>query len=366
MENYTVIIPLMRLERLTLNNFRSYKKKVFHFGDKTVILAPNGKGKTNILEAIYLLASGESERASEVGEMIHFGEDLSSVSGVVEHNDQRVEVSMVMTRGVYMGKRTPKRRYLVDGVSRNKTGFVGKLIVQLFRPEDMRLIEGSPSRRRGYLDEALSMANPDYGRALTVYEASLKRRNRLLDAIRDGLARREQLAYWDQSIIKNGNIVSDYRRQYLQFLSGVVTSFGSYSFVYDASSISESRLAQYAEAEVAIGYTLVGPHKDDFKIISNHKFSNSQIGENRDLMKYGSRGEQRLAVLFLKIGAMQYTEGKLGVKAVLLLDDIFSELDQVHREEVVKMMDARQTIVTTSEEEIVAIMSEADIIRLNE
>lgn len=344
----------MRLERITLSNFRSYTKQVFHFGQTTVIVAPNGAGKTNVLEAINLLATGISERAGETSEMIQFNSEIASVSGVVEHNDERNELSVVLTKGVYMGKTTPKRRYLVDGVARTRAALVGKLSAVMFRPEDMRLIEGSPSRRRGYLDEALVMAHPEYARALSVYEASLKRRNRLLDAIRDGVAKREQLSYWDQSIIKNGNILTDYRRGFFDYLSSVKTSFGEYGFEYDASTISPTRLAQYSEAEVAVGYTLVGPHKDDFIIKS----------EGRDLMKYGSRGEQRLAVLFLKLGSMQYGEEILGVKAILLLDDIFSELDEEHRQEVVKMTLGRQTIVTTSEEQIISMIPKADVVRL--
>jgi len=347
----------MRLERLTLNNFRSYKKKVFHFGDTSIIVAPNGAGKTNILEAIYLLSTGTSERASLTEEMITFDKDIGSVVGVVEHNEERNELSVVLTRGVYMGKRTQKRRYLVDGVARTRAGIVGKLISVLFRPEDMRLIEGSPSRRRGYLDDTLAMTHSEYARALSVYEASLKRRNRLLDAIRDGLARREQLSYWDQSIVKNGNILTDYRREFLDYLTQVKTSFGEYGLNYDASTISPTRLAQYSDAEVAVGYTLVGPHKDDFVIKS----------EGRDLMKYGSRGEQRLAVLFLKIGAMQYSEAKLGTKSILLLDDIFSELDEVHRVEIMQMMKGRQTIVTTAEEDAAVLFGErGKVLRLDE
>lgn len=344
----------MRLERLTLENFRSYTKQVFHFGQTTVIVAPNGAGKTNVLEAINLLATGISERAGETSEMIQFDSEIASVSGVMEHNDERNELSVVLTNGVYMGKTTPKRRYLVDGVARTRAALVGKLAAVMFRPEDMRLIEGSPSRRRRYLDEALVMAHPEYARALPLYEASLKRRNRLLDAIRDGVAKREQLSYWDQSIIKNGNILTDYRRDLLNYLSGLKTSFGTYSLEYDASTVSPARLAQYSEAEVAVGYTLVGPHKDDFVIKS----------KGRDLMKYGSRGEQRLAVLFLKLGNLQYIEEKLKIKPILLLDDIFSELDQEHREEVMKMTVGRQTLITSAEEGVIPMMTGADIIRL--
>lgn len=346
----------MRIERLTLINFRSYKKQVFHFGTTNVIVAPNGAGKSNILEAIYLLATGMSERAGLTEEMINFNQEIATVSGVVEHNEERSEVAIVLTKGSYMGKSTPKRKYLVDGVSRTRAALIGKLSCVLFKPEDMRLIEGSPSRRRKHLDEILSLAHPEYARALSVYEASLRRRNRLLDSIREGVAKREQLSYWDQSIIKNGNILTDFRRQYLDFLSQLKTSFGSYKLVYDASTISPSRLLQYESAEVAVGYTLVGPHKDDFSIES----------EGRDLMKFGSRGEQRLAVLFLKLGNLEYLESILKIKPVLLLDDIFSELDQTHRQEVIKMMEGRQTIVTSAEQETLEMMATAQVIKLSE
>lgn len=345
----------MRLERITLENFRSYKKRVFKLGELTVVVAPNGVGKTNLLEAIYLLSTGESERAGEVGEMIGWESEIASVTGVVVNKEEYGEQAIVLTRGSYMGKVTPKRRYLVDGVARTKAKFVGRLPATMFAPEDMRLIEGSPPRRRRLMDDTLSQAHPEYSRALLVYEASLRRRNKLLDMIREGTARREQLAYWDQSIIKNGNIVTDYRRDFLDQLSGVETSFGEFRLVYNASTVSTARLAQYAEAEVAVGYTLVGPHKDDFRI----------MGENdKDLMTYGSRGEQRLGVLFIKLAAMEYIERKLGVKSLLLLDDIFSELDQMHRQEVVKMTSGRQTIVTSAEDEILALLSKAEIIRL--
>ena len=353
------IIRIMKLERLTLTNFRSYKKQVFHFGEHTVIVAANGAGKTNVLEAIYLLATGVSERAGEITEMIRFDEVLASVAGILELKDERSELSVVLTRGMYMGKRTPKRRYLVDGVPRTRATFSGKLPAIMFRPEDMRLVEGSPSRRRSFLDSTLSMVHSDYSRALSVYEASLRRRNRLLDAIRDGLARREQLSYWDQSIIKNGNILTDYRRAFLEYLTQVETSFGSYQLEYDASTISPARLAQYAEAEVAVGYTLVGPHKDDFSVSGKN---GTKVWKN--LMVYGSRGEQRLAVLFLKLGTLKYIEEKMQVKPILLLDDIFSELDEIHRGEVVAMTQGRQTIITTAEEDVLSLLGKAEVVRL--
>ena len=354
----------MRLERLILKNFRSYKQATHHFGQVTLLIAPNGSGKTNLLEAIYLIATGISDRAGKIEEMISWDGELGSVSGIVEDKAERSDLSVVLTRGVYMGKRTPKRRYLVDGVGRARATFVGHLPATLFRPEDMRLLEGSPSRRRGYLDLSIGMAHPEYLRALSVYEATLKRRNRLLDQIRDGISKRVELAYWDQSLIKNGEILSNYRRDYIEHLNDhVKVPFGEYRVEYKSSAISPARLLQYADAEVAVGYTLVGPHKDDFDIfeIENSK----KDAMNKDLMTYGSRGEQRLGVLFLKIGGMEYLEEKRGVKSLLLLDDIFSELDNEHRVEVARLMEGRQVILTSAEDETTSYFGDtASIIRL--
>ena len=348
----------MRLERLELDNFRSYKKKTFHFGDLTVLLGPNAVGKTNVLEAIHLLSSGNSFRAGVTEEMIHFGAELAHVTGIVASNgDELISVGVVLTPGVYLGKRISKRRYLVDGAPRTRARFVGRLVSVLFRPEDLRLVEGSPSRRRSFLDEVLEQGSVNYARALTSYEGALRRRNKILDLIREGTARREQLAFWDATLIKNGNILTDQRRDLLQYLSSIEVEFGNYKLEYDASTISEARLKQYEEEEVAAGYTLVGPHKDDFVIFSKN-------GDERDLMKYGSRGEQRLAVLFMKLGILQYLEEKLSVKPILLLDDIFSELDEKHRKEVLKMTEGRQTIITTAEEEVLGMVKGAEVVRI--
>jgi len=322
--------------------------------------------------------------------MVRWESELAQVTGIILNDERRIEnseeeeeymsLAVVLTRGKYLGKRIQMRRYLVDGAARIRSNFVGRLGVVMFRPEDLRLVEGSPSRRRQFLDDSLSQTSSIYAKALTAYEGALRRRNRILDAIREGRANRTQLAFWDATLIKNGNILTDERREFCEYLSGVTTAFGQYQVDYNSSTVSTARLKQYENEEVAAGYTLVGPHKDDFRIMSIPMQSGSSYStrnerddsvdlkgvstESKDLHKYGSRGEQRLAVLFLKLAAMAYLEEKRKVKPILLLDDIFSELDQKHREEVLKMMEGRQTIMTTAEEEVLGIVAKADIIRL--
>lgn len=341
----------MYLERLTLTNFRNYSKQVFRFSPTSLVSAPNGSGKSNLLEAINLLATGGSERAGKIEEMIKWGSEIGSVAGIVRNIDNSyTELTVVLTRGIVAGKRAPKRRYLVDGVPRLRSAFVGKLVTMLFTPEDMRLIEGSRDRRRKYLDQVLCLAHPDYSRALSTYEATLTRRNRLLDQIREGSSKRTELTYWDASLVKNGTIISNYRRDYLIYLTEKVkVPYGEYGIEYVSSAISPTRLLQYLEAEIAVGYTLVGPHKDDFVIFESDKRA---IEGKIDLMTYGSRGEQRLGVLFLKLGAISYLESVLEVKPLILLDDIFSELDEGHRTEVLSLQNKHQMIISTAEENL--------------
>lgn len=339
----------MYLERVVLTNFRNYSKKTITFAPATLLSAPNGSGKSNLIEAIQLLSTGISERAGKLEEMIKWGCEVGSVVGVIRNSDESyTELTVVLTRGMVAGKKTPKRLYLIDGVARMRSGFVGHLVTMHFAPEDMRLIEGSRERRRKYMDYVLSVAHPDYVRALSTYEATLMRRNRLLDQIREGRAKRTELAYWDASLVKNGTILTNYRRDYLTYLSEMVSvPYGEYKVEYLGSVTSPSRLAQHLEAEIAVGYTLVGPHKDDFVISTQYTVHSTQ--EYVDLMTYGSRGEQRLGVLFLKIGAKSYLESVLKVKPLILLDDIFSELDEGHRTEILELQKQHQIVITTAE-----------------
>ena len=349
----------MKLKKLELVSFRNHLKRELRLRELNVIMGENARGKTNILEAIYLLATGNSFRAGKIEEMINWQQDLARVEGYIEDDEGNdVVLGVTLTRGVLMGKRTPKRKYFVDRVSRQKRKFVGNLMAVVFRPEDLRLIEGSPGRRRKFLDEVLGMVSWEYARALTLYEGALRRRNKILDLIRDGRARREELMFWDMTLIKNGNILTEMRREFLEFLSGLEVSFGKYEVEYDFSAISDSRLKQYEREEVLAGYTLVGPHKDDFVVrfqVSGFRF------QSKDLHVYGSRGEQRLAVLFLKYGSLKYVEHKLGKVPMFLLDDIFSELDEKHRLMVLEMMEGRQTVITSADRYILDDLREREV-----
>lgn len=347
------------LTGIKLNGFRSYKSAEFQFSDGiNLVVGKNAIGKTNLLEAVYLLGVGDSFRAKRTEEMVNFGEEVGRVSGSVQlSKEDSSTVDILVNNGVVMGRVVNKRKYLIDGVSKRRQDILGILPIVLFRPEDVELVSGSPDARRKFLDRLLIQVDKAYENSLTTYEQALRRRNKLLSAIREGSANRYSLTFWDGLLIKHGQVIQEKRRtivDYINSLFGKSELFRSLKVVYDMSAVSEARLLQYKDAEVAVGYTLVGPHKDDFLVKSG----------TRDLGTYGSRGEQRMAVLALKMGEIFFMEENGGKKVLLLLDDIFSELDDIHKQEVLRVMTGRQVIVTTADDGDEQMFAEAKIIKL--
>ena len=313
-----------------------------------MVVGPNGAGKTNLVEAVFLLATGRSFRAAKEEQMIRNGSELARVKAVVERRGGREELEVVLTRGEVGGERVARKRYLVDGVGKRRREFLGRLMAVVFRPEDMELVLGSPAVRREWLDGVLEQVDWEYRECSAAYKKGLRMRNRLLDEIREGRAQRSQLFYWDKLLIKNGQVIERKREEFLEFVNRVLAEGLGAEFAvvleYDRSGISEQRLARYAAAELAAGATLVGPHRDE--VVIKRK-------GGRRLAWFGSRGEQRLAVLGLKLAELRFLEEKKGEKPVLLLDDVFSELDEESRQLVWRAMRGLQSLVTTADEELV-------------
>lgn len=348
----------MLIKNISLQNFRSFKEKKIGFDElTTIIVGPNASGKTNILEAINLLAGGKPFRAQREEEMIREGEEIARVTGrVVNGGDEGAELEVVLTRGTLNGSSVARKKFSVNGVSRRFYNFVGTLKVVLFGPWDLELVTESPSRRRKFLDNVLSQVDREYYRSLLSYEKAVRQRNKLLERIREGEAQRSQLLFWNQLLIKNGNYLTGAKEKLIGFVNAT-PQLGNenFSLEYDRSTISEGRLEQYGEAEVASATTLVGPHRDDFVINIKYRQSLTTLqkskikNKERDISIYGSRGEQRMGVLWLKLAELAFVEAQSQQKPVLLLDDIFSELDHKHREVVMSVVGRQQTIMTTAD-----------------
>ena len=345
----------MIISKLTLQNIRLFKEKDLTFTPNTTIfLGTNASGKTTILEALFLMATGKSFRAEKDSELVSFEEQVGRVGGEIiqstnqqinKSTNEKIELEIVLTKGEWMGVKAPVKKYSINDVNKRLLDFIGILKVVLFWPEDMELVTDSPARRRKYLDFVLLQVDREYRRSLISYEKGLRQRNRVLEAIRDRGAHRHQLLFWDSLLIQNGEYLSKKREEYIKYLNNFQFSIFNFQLTYDKSIISRIRLDQYSKEEVAAGVTLVGPHRDDFQF----SIFNFQFSKTRELSHYGSRGEQRLAILWLKLGELSYIENQTGEKPVLLLDDILSELDHEHRKIIFEVINQQQTIMTMTD-----------------
>jgi DNA replication and repair protein RecF len=355
----------MIIQNIRISNFRNFKRKTFSFSpETTVIVGPNTSGKTNIFEAIFLLATGKSFKAQIEEEMISYGQEIARVNG--EFTKPSLKLEIVLTRGeITIGEdpekteRVPRKRLLHNSLGKRLIDFAGSFKAVLFGPWDLELVTESPTVRRKFLDTLLSQVDREYRRASLSYEKGLRQRNRLLYRIREEGVSRTQLLFWDRLLIKNGDYISQMRQEFIEFANakGKIDD-QDFSLDYDKSAISEARLEQYAEEEVAAATTLVGPHRDDFC------FRLKKNKRERDLSRYGSRGEQRMGILWLKFAELAYIEQKTDEKPTLLLDDIFSELDHEHREVVMKTVGRQQTIITTADPHFVRNLKRVEKIEL--
>jgi DNA replication and repair protein RecF len=351
----------MIIKSLQLQNFRSYKEREFKFPQgTTLVVGPNTSGKTNLLEAIYLLATGKSFRAQTEKEMISYGKELARIKARVGNEEGGEELEILLTTGQVGERRTMKKQYLFNGVKKRMIDFLGQLNCVFFGPEDLEIIIGSPSIRRDYLDSVLEQVDRDYRRANLSYKKGLRQRNKLLEQIRDKGRAESSLFLWNKLLLENGQLISQKREALINFINQQPDYFGDLIVNYEKNILSPQRLENYQPREIAAGMTLIGPHRDDFS------FNLINGEEERNLHFFGSRGEQRTAVFSLKLAELEFTAEKTGQRPVLLLDDIFSELDHQRRQHLVKIIPKQQTIITTTDLHLVqpAYRKKAKVIEL--
>ncbi len=353
----------MRLVSITLQHFRIYPAQSFVFSPTvTVFIGNNAIGKTNILEAVTLSAIGKSFRATRDSDMVTWGEEVGRVKSIVvptvpQHEHEETILEVMLTSGIVNGQKTQIKKYLVNGIPRRQLDFIGNIHVVLFAPTDLELVTDSPSIRREYLNFVISQVDREYRRNLQSYERGLRQRNSLLDRINEGTASRSQLLFWNQLLIKAGTYITEARKRFIDHVNTYTLDDLQYRLVYDPSIISEARLDQYKEEEIAAKSTLVGPQRDDFRF-EKIDINNTYI----DISRFGSRGEQRLAVLWLKLAELRFVEEKNGDRPLLLLDDVFSELDGGSRHLVLDVISKQQTVITSAEEDVIDLFTKtADV-----
>jgi len=321
-----------------------------------VVVGHNAAGKTNLLEAMVVLSRGASHRTTTDQELITWGEPLARIEGRVNggrSTPDTVEVVLV-TPGAVPGAR---KRIRVNGVPRRASALGDAFRTVLFAPEDMLLVAGGPSLRRTSLDTLVAQLVPGAAAVMATYARTLVQRNNLLRRIREEAAARDELRFWDETLVTEGGRIVSWRAQTLERLASpladahveiapgegrlsVATVTNAPASGHEtAEDALRRRLAETAEKEVWNGATLIGPHRDDIAF---------QL-DGRDLAGFASRGQQRTAILAWKLAQLDLLAAAGGDPPLLLLDDVFSELDPQRRTHLVRRIGGLpQTFVTTT------------------
>lgn len=344
----------MFIKYLTLTNFRNYSNLNIEFDHRpTILVGNNAAGKSNLLEAIYLLSTSKSLRAEKEDELILDNQNFTRVEGFVV-DEGETELMVIINRVVE--EVNFKKKVLVNGISRRVMDFIGNLPAVIFYPSDINMVTGAPALRRWHLDLTLAQIDSEYKRSLTLYEHFLTARNRVLKRIKEGFGKVDELTYWTEELVNKGKMISEERKIFFEFVNRLEKPLGEFVFEYKPSEISKEKLSETSGREIAAAATLIGPHRDDFTIEM----------EGRNLAHFGSRGEQRTATLAFKLAQLEYMAKILGKRPILLLDDVFSELDANHRAHVVEVVSKQQTIIATVELENIpqAFLNSARILKV--
>lgn len=318
----------MWIESLECKNFRNYKSLSIKFDPGVNFLyGDNAQGKTNILEAVYLCSTSRSYKGSKDKELIYFGENEAHLRLMVKKKYISHKIDLHIRKNSTKG-------VAIDGFPiRKASELLGYLKIVLFSPEDLLIVKNGPSDRRRFIDRELCQINAVYMKNLANYNKILNQRNKLLKDIGFNSKLKDTLDVWDEQLIEAGKKIIRDRKDFLNKMTGIMKPVhqkitGNHEDIllkYEPNT-DEEKLADQIflnrDRDLALAQTNCGPHRDDFSIMSN----------DIDLRKFGSQGQQRSAALSLKLSEIQMIKSETNETPVLLLDDVFSELD-IHRQE---------------------------------
>ena len=353
----------MYIKQLRLKNFRNYKDEIINFTPKTNILCgDNAQGKTNALEAVFMFAFGKSFRTQQDRETIMLGEPYTKIELLYKDakRDNTIEIIVLKDR---------KKQIKINGVNITKLSeLLSKLYVVLFFPEELGLIKDGPFVRRRFLDVALSAARPRYYHLLGKYNKILDQRNNLIKKMRTGgkTPIADTLKVWNEGLCTIAMELCRYRSEYVEKLCEAAKKihfeatgeelFISYKTRFKSKEEMLAKIEASFERELEQGCTLYGPHRDDIEILIDEK----------DAKSFASQGQQRSAVLSLKLAQAEILFEETGEYPVLLLDDILSELDEKRRSFLVKKIPDKQVIITCAGIDKVFDGSNANIITVKD
>jgi len=342
----------MLLSKITLQGFRSFLTETsFTFDPRfTLITGPNSVGKTNLLEAIYLVSKNQGFREKKLLDLISSRNENARVMAEVKEGDSVVNLEVKISKN---GDEIGKLQY-VNGLHKTLKGYRTRAYnVVLFQPDDLLLVSGNAAVRRQYFDRLLSAVDYEYYRAKTNFERGVYKRNKILENKEHyGVANvGELLKFWDEYLVKQIRYLNQERQKIVNFFNEEGQLNGmAFRLIYQPCPFVDSQSPSQLEHELRVRRTSTGPGLDDFI------FERLENEAGKNLAHVGSRSEQRLAVLWLKINELRYFKTSSEYPPILLMDDIFSELDEKNSERILKVAHEYQTVVTTAHLEVIPLI----------
>ncbi len=351
----------MFINTIKLINFRNYKDLSIRFSkDINIIIGKNGQGKSNLLEAIYFLSIIKSQRAIEKKELILWGSQAAYIRAEIKEYNIDHRVAVAIKEGIPLVfeenriRKKIKDRYIIP--------------IILFTPDDIQMVKGSPKRRRDYLDNIISRIKPNYQQMLANYLRTITQRNAYLKNNKYKRMEEDLMDVWNKKLVSLGAKVIKERKAILDILKPEIKEqYQKMSTKKDVIDIeykcqAEGKIKQEIEEqlkkeiqnkkkeECERGITLVGPHRDDFKVFIN----------NKEARAYASQGEERCIVLALKLSESVFFKKFIKTEPIILLDDVLSELDEDRKNALLKNLTEREQVIitTTSEKHIPKYMLE--------
>ncbi len=332
----------MKLNNIEIKNFRCIDSQKLSFTNLNIIVGNNGQGKTSLLESIYLLAFTKSHKTSSEKDVIQTGTDFCKIDASLEIRDINYKFGLIMTKS--------KKKVLINNDEQKKLSeYIGNINIVMFSPDDLRIIKGEPSIKRKFIDIELGQTSSIYIRDLLIYKNILKQRNELLKSL-EIESDTTLLSVLTDQLLEYANRIISARNEFIYKLNSHIKVIHS-KLTNDSENIQvvyktkhkdnlETEMKSKYKYDIITGSTSLGPHRDDLTILINQE----------DVSVYGSQGQQRTAVLSLKLGLINFIYDMLGVYPILLLDDVFSELDVNRLNSLVEYIKPNiQTFITTTD-----------------
>ena len=334
----------MWIKKIKIKNFRNYESEEINLEKNiNIFYGQNAQGKTNIIESIFLCSLGKSFRTKKDKEMIKLNEQNALVEVEYEKSDRdgKIKIEIGNKKNIYL-----------NGIKIKKLSeLLGNLNIVIFTPDDINILKGGPQNRRRFLDIMISQLRPNYMHILNLYLKTIEQRNKYLRQIKEEHKDENLLEIWDEKLAEYAVKIYEYRKEFIEKIikkldiihKNITNEEEQIELEYVTECDSKEKylklLKERRKLDIIKGFTTKGVHRDDFMIYINKK----------DIKIFGSQGQNRTAMLSLKLAELQVIYDEIGEYPILLLDDFMSELDKTRRKNFLENIEGTQVIITGTE-----------------